>query len=126
MSRLRYQKQNLTKGVRKNSETLVNIVNRCKTHKKHTKTHKKMGFSISKIFDSYFGQPEYRILMLGLDAAGKTTITYKLKIGETVTTLPTIGFGVETIQFKNVKFNVWDIGGSHIHVQRKKNGCKRY
>ena len=49
--------------------------------------------------------------MLGLDAAGKTTITYKLKLGEVLTTTPTIGFAVETIQFKNVKFNVWDIGG---------------
>jgi small GTP-binding protein len=70
-----------------------------------------MGLSMSKLFDSFFGTQEFRILMLGLDAAGKTTITYKLKLGETVSTTPTIGFGVETIQFKNVKFNVWDIGG---------------
>jgi GTPase SAR1 family protein len=32
-----------------------------------------------------------RILMVGLDAAGKTTILYKLKLGEIVTTIPTIG-----------------------------------
>jgi len=31
------------------------------------------------------------ILMVGLDAAGKTTILYKLKLGEIVTTIPTIG-----------------------------------
>jgi GTPase SAR1 family protein len=36
-----------------------------------------------------------RILMVGLDAAGKTTILYKLKLGEIVTTIPTIGFNVE-------------------------------
>jgi GTPase SAR1 family protein len=38
-----------------------------------------------------FGKQEMRILMVGLDAAGKTTILYKLKLGEVVTTIPTIG-----------------------------------
>ena len=38
---------------------------------------------------------------VGLDAAGKTTILYKLKLGEIVTTIPTIGFNVETVQYKN-------------------------
>jgi GTPase SAR1 family protein len=38
-----------------------------------------------------FGKKEMRILMVGLDAAGKTTILYKLKLGEVVTTIPTIG-----------------------------------
>ena len=37
------------------------------------------------------GKKEMRILMVGLDAAGKTTILYKLKLGEIVTTIPTIG-----------------------------------
>merc|ERR1719231_1550128 len=54
---------------------------------------------------------EMRILMLGLDAAGKTTILYKLKLGEVVTTLPTVGFNVETVEYKNINFNVWDVGG---------------
>ncbi|BGP25143.1 ADP-ribosylation factor 6 [Rhodotorula toruloides] len=52
-----------------------------------------------------------RILMLGLDAAGKTTILYKLKLDQSVTTIPTVGFNVETVTYKNVKFNVWDVGG---------------
>lgn len=52
-----------------------------------------------------------RILMVGLDAAGKTTILYKLKLGEVVTTIPTIGFNVETVEFKNINFTVWDVGG---------------
>ena len=43
-------------------------------------------------------QPETRIIMAGLDAAGKTTILYKLKLGEVVTTIPTIGFNVESVQ----------------------------
>merc|ERR1719253_1020872 len=54
---------------------------------------------------------EMRILMVGLDAAGKTTILYKLKLGEVVTTIPTIGFNVEKVEYKNINFTVWDIGG---------------
>lgn len=49
--------------------------------------------------------------MLGLDAAGKTTILYKLKLGEVLTTIPTIGFNVETVEYRNVTFQVWDVGG---------------
>ena len=51
--------------------------------------------------------------MVGLDAAGKTTILYKLKIGEVVTTIPTIGFNVETIEYKNITFTMWDVGGQY-------------
>merc|ERR1719253_514671 len=54
---------------------------------------------------------EMRILMVGLDAAGKTTILYKLKLGEIVTTVPTIGFNVERVEYKNITFTVWDVGG---------------
>ena len=57
------------------------------------------------------GKQEMRILMVGLDAAGKTTILYKLKLGEVVTTIPTIGFNVETVEYKNISFTVWDVGG---------------
>ena len=49
--------------------------------------------------------------MLGLDGAGKTTILYKLKLGSVESTTPTIGFNVEQIQYKNINFTVWDIGG---------------
>merc|ERR1711974_556032 len=52
-----------------------------------------------------------RIVMVGLDAAGKTTVLYNLKLGEVVTTIPTIGFNVETVEYKNLRFTVWDIGG---------------
>lgn len=50
-----------------------------------------MGLTFSKLFDRLWGRKEMRILMVGLDAAGKTTILYKLKLGEIVTTIPTIG-----------------------------------
>merc|ERR1712205_258231 len=64
-----------------------------------------------KVFGKLVGKKDCRILMVGLDAAGKTTILYKLKLGEVVTTLPTIGFNVETVEYKNISFTVWDVGG---------------
>lgn len=50
-----------------------------------------MGLAISRLFRLFYSKKEMRILMVGLDAAGKTTILYKLKLGEIVTTIPTIG-----------------------------------
>lgn len=38
-------------------------------------------------------------------------ILYKLKLNQDVTTIPTVGFNVENVTYKNVKFNVWDVGG---------------
>lgn len=70
-----------------------------------------MGLAFSHLFDRWFGKKELRILMVGLDAAGKTTILYKLKLGEVVTTIPTIGFNVETVEYKKISFTVWDVGG---------------
>ena len=93
-----------------------------------------MGNVFATLFKGLFGKKEMRILMVGLDAAGKTTILYKLKLGEIVTTIPTIGkndlkllvsmililmtttfsllgFNVETVEYKNISFTVWDVGG---------------
>jgi len=70
-----------------------------------------MGLAISSLFQRMFGNKQVRILMVALDAAGKTTILYKLKLGEIVTTIPTIGFNVETVDYKNISFTVWDVGG---------------
>ncbi|KAA0061085.1 ADP-ribosylation factor 2-like [Cucumis melo var. makuwa] len=102
-----------------------------------------MGLTFAKLFSRLFAKKEMRILMVGLDAAGKTTILYKLKLGEIVTTIPTIGiippflsffvynsvftllnrlrshsrgatrlrFNVETVEYKNISFTVWDVGG---------------
>ncbi|GAB4813367.1 hypothetical protein N2152v2_000413 [Parachlorella kessleri] len=56
-----------------------------------------MGILISRLFN-FFGDKEARILVLGLDNAGKTTIL-------------SIGFNVETVTYKNIKFQVWDLGG---------------
>ncbi|KAF2068713.1 hypothetical protein CYY_009965 [Polysphondylium violaceum] len=71
-----------------------------------------MGIIISKLLARHIcWSTNTRILMIGLDAAGKTTILYKLKLGEIVETIPTIGFNVESVQYKKISFNVWDIGG---------------
>jgi len=70
-----------------------------------------MGGLFAKVWAQLVGKKEMRILMVGLDAAGKTTILYKLKLGEVVTTIPTIGFNVETVEYKNISFTVWDVGG---------------
>merc|ERR1711992_453620 len=69
------------------------------------------GGFFAKALQKMMGSVDKRILMVGLDAAGKTTILYKLKLGEVVTTIPTIGFNVETVEYKNINFTVWDVGG---------------
>jgi len=70
-----------------------------------------MGLFFSKLWTKLTGTKEVRMLMVGLDAAGKTTILYQLKMGETVKTIPTIGFNVETLEYKGLNFTVWDVGG---------------
>ncbi|EDO48392.1 predicted protein [Nematostella vectensis] len=70
-----------------------------------------MGSFFSSIFNRLLGKEEVRILMIGLDNAGKTTILYRLKLEEVVSTVPTLGFNVETVTYKNISFTVWDIGG---------------
>jgi len=66
---------------------------------------------IKALFDGF--KTEQRIVMLGLDAAGKTTILYKLHLGDVIASIPTIGFNVETIEYKNLKLTMWDVGGQH-------------
>mmetsp|Transcript_14136 Transcript_14136/g.18370 ORF Transcript_14136/g.18370 Transcript_14136/m.18370 type:complete len:217 (+) Transcript_14136:63-713(+) len=58
-----------------------------------------------------FKKPEMKILILGFDSAGKTTILYKLHLGGDVVVVPTIGINVETINFKNITLTCWDVGG---------------
>ncbi|XP_066526734.1 ADP-ribosylation factor 4-like [Hoplias malabaricus] len=73
-----------------------------------------MGTIISSIFLRFTEKKQLRILMVGLDAAGKTTVLYKLKLGEVVTTIPTLGFNVETVEYRNISFTVWDVGGQDV------------
>ncbi|KAF7693131.1 ADP-ribosylation factor 4-like [Silurus meridionalis] len=73
-----------------------------------------MGLIFSSIFSRFINKKQMRLLMVGLDAAGKTTVLYKLKLGEIVTTIPTVGFNVETVEYKNISFTVWDVGGQTV------------
>uniref|UniRef100_A0A7S1SFR5 ADP-ribosylation factor n=1 Tax=Alexandrium catenella TaxID=2925 RepID=A0A7S1SFR5_ALECA len=70
-----------------------------------------MGLALTRLWATLIGKRELKLLMVGLDAAGKTTVLYKLKLGEVVTTIPTIGFNVERVDYRNLSFTVWDIGG---------------
>ncbi|XP_053425850.1 ADP-ribosylation factor 2-like isoform X1 [Nycticebus coucang] len=75
-----------------------------------------MGNIFEKLYKSLLGKKEMRILMLGLDGVGKTTILYKLKLGKIIAAIPTIGFNVETVQYKDISLTVWDVA-SHCKVR---------
>jgi len=69
------------------------------------------GLTMQSLFAN-IGRPDTRILMVGLDNAGKSTILYKLKLGEIVTTTtPMTGFTMQTVEYKNVTLKSWDLGG---------------
>ncbi len=70
-----------------------------------------MGNILNKILSITGSTKEYRMLLLGLDAAGKTTILNKITMGESLASVPTIGFNVEKLKYKNLNFSIWDIGG---------------
>ncbi|CAL5337586.1 unnamed protein product [Camellia sinensis] len=72
---------------------------------------KNMGALMSKFWFMLFPAKEYKIVVVGLDNAGKTTTLYKLHLGEVVTTHPTVGSNVEELVYKNIRFEVWDLGG---------------
>ena len=54
-----------------------------------------MGATMSWLAKRFLAKRDLKILMVGLDASGKTTILHKLKLGDAVTTVPTIGISRE-------------------------------
>ena len=71
-----------------------------------------MGFIFSKILDFFSrSRNNFKIIILGIQNAGKTTILYRLSIGQLVKTTPTIGSNVEEISYNNIKLQAWDLGG---------------
>ena len=91
----------------------------------------RMGLALSSLYDYFFGG-QYKIVMVGLDNAGKTTILYRLcvqrllsfdtviptavcgrgsNLGDVISTNPTVGSNVEEVVHRQVRFQVWDLGG---------------
>ena len=71
-----------------------------------------MGFILSKIIEFFTkSRNNFKIIILGMQNAGKTTILYRLSLGQVVKTSPTIGSNVEELTYNNVKFQAWDLGG---------------
>mmetsp|Transcript_105816 Transcript_105816/g.183982 ORF Transcript_105816/g.183982 Transcript_105816/m.183982 type:complete len:204 (+) Transcript_105816:220-831(+) len=71
-----------------------------------------MGIWASRLWRRMFGDgTQCKIVIVGLNNAGKTTILYKLHLGQVVTTQPTIGSNVEEVKHENITFQVWDLGG---------------
>ncbi|RZC57921.1 hypothetical protein C5167_005228 [Papaver somniferum] len=88
-----------------------------------------MGLTFTKFFSRLFiAKNELRILLVGLGAAGKTTILDKLKLGESVTnnpavdiptiSIPTVGFNKESVEYKNINFTFLDVGGQMMSARR--------
>ncbi|KAJ7111168.1 ADP-ribosylation factor [Mycena crocata] len=80
-----------------------------------------MSLAIRRLVDRFYPRPTngYKIPLLGLDASGKTSLLYRLKLGEIVVTIPTIGLNIEKIQVraahgnsqKTITMMCWDVGG---------------
>lgn len=71
-----------------------------------------MGILVSRMWRRMFGDNAHcKIVIVGLSNAGKTTILYKLHLGQVVLTQPTIGSNVEEVKYENITFQVWDLGG---------------
>ena len=71
-----------------------------------------MGFILTKILEFFTkSRNNFKIIILGMQNAGKTTILYRLSLGTLVKTTPTIGSNVEELIYNNVKFQAWDLGG---------------
>ncbi|KAG8081154.1 hypothetical protein GUJ93_ZPchr0007g3684 [Zizania palustris] len=86
------------------------------------------GLAFGKLFSRLFAKKEMRILMVGLDAAGKTTILYKLKLGEIVTTIPTIGLRLELPPqvfelSRCYAYNKLLVKGKHFVERMTRDGC---
>ncbi|OQS01734.1 ADP-ribosylation factor family [Achlya hypogyna] len=70
-----------------------------------------MGSTLSRKFARFWTRNHRRVLLVGLDAAGKTTILYHLRLHKAIPTLPTIGFNSEALALHGLTLDIWDVGG---------------
>jgi len=75
-----------------------------------------MGLGLTKIWDHVLTGIDAKILLVGLDSAGKTTILSQLNIGETVETNSINGFNVENLEYRNLNVTVFNVGENKIRV----------
>jgi GTPase SAR1 family protein len=72
-----------------------------------------MGSVFTSIANKLGAYNDFRIIMTGLDGAGKSTILHSFMQGEKVTTVPSPGSAMEVVNFENVTFCVFDMGEKH-------------
>jgi len=70
-----------------------------------------MGKGASKLHAKLALKKDLKLLLIGLDASGKTTILYKLKLADSVQTVPTMEWNMETVKYKNIRLDLWDSSG---------------
>ena len=66
---------------------------------------------LSNLSTMWSGDKECRILVLGIDNAGKTSLLHRLQWGEVRHTTPTIGLNIENVSYGKLHLSVWDLGG---------------
>ena len=71
-----------------------------------------MGNTFAKILSMF--EKQRRVIMIGLDNAGKTSLLYYLKNGSSLATVPTVGFNVEKINVGPIALKMWDVGGQNV------------
>ena len=70
-----------------------------------------MGSEFSRSVRGWQARHERRVLLVGLDGSGKTTVLFRMKDGKEPKTVPTIGYNVETIKVGKYRLSIWDVGG---------------
>ena len=73
-----------------------------------------MGFILSKLWWSLSSDRPYKVIVLGLNNAGKTSVLYSMLFGKLVPTQPTLGSNVEEFKYRNVHFCAYDLGGQEL------------
>ena len=72
-----------------------------------------MGNEISEITQKMcMKSSNYKILILGLEGSGKTTLFDRLKYNEVYIRYPTIGFLADNIKISKLNVTLWDFGGN--------------
>eukprot|EP00435_Cladocopium_sp_Y103_P037465 s430_g9.t3 len=71
----------------------------------------KLRYSLTRLCYSINGSPEVKMLMVGLESSGKSSILQKLQLGKVATSTPAEGYQVESLQYKNTSITVLDVGG---------------